>query len=128
MTSPLEDALRIQLEAAQLGFDWREARELWDKLAEEVEELKQAATEGRERTRDELGDLLFMAVNLARHLHVDASAALTQTNEKFNRRFAWIMRHRDQLPPLGHPQRLEAMEALWQDAKRAEKPSGGSAE
>lgn len=118
---PLKEALRIQLEAAEQGFDWREASELWDKLAEEVGELQRAVPEGPARTQDELGDILFMAVNLARHLGVDAHAALNQANDKFNRRFAYIMRRAQALPPVGAPDRLDAMEALWQEAKRLEK-------
>lgn len=121
IAEPLQEALRIQLEAAQLGFDWRETQELWDKLAEEVAELKAATAEGRERTQDELGDLLFMAVNLARHLGVDAVTSLAQANEKFNRRFSHVLAHLDQLPPLGDSRRLEAMETYWLEAKRAEK-------
>jgi uncharacterized protein YabN with tetrapyrrole methylase and pyrophosphatase domain len=117
---PLETALRIQLEAARLGFDWRETRELWEKLAEEVGELQRATGESPARVQDELGDLLFMAVNLARHLGVDASAALQQANAKFQRRFAHVCADLDQLPPLGDPRRLDAMEARWQEAKRAE--------
>ena len=117
----LAEALRIQLEAARHGFDWREAGELWDKLAEEIGELQQAVGEGRERTQDELGDLLFMVVNLARHLGVDAGAALNQANAKFNRRFAYILQNAEGLPPLGAPDRLDAMEALWQEAKRQER-------
>lgn len=118
---PLAQALQIQLEAAKQGFDWRETRELWDKLAEEIGELQAAVSEGRERTQDELGDLLFMAVNLARHLGVDAQAALRQANAKFSHRFDYILRHSATLPPLGAPERLEEMEALWQQAKGLEK-------
>ena len=121
MTNPLDEAMRIQLDAAKLGFDWRELQELWDKLAEEVGELKQAVSEGPDRTRDELGDLLFMAVNLARHLGVDPARALTEANEKFTRRFDFILAHVEQLPAIGHPQRLNAMEALWQEAKMHER-------
>ncbi|HUP91592.1 MAG TPA: MazG nucleotide pyrophosphohydrolase domain-containing protein [Solimonas sp.] len=118
---PLAEALRLQLEAARLGFDWRHLGELWDKLAEETVELQQAAGEGRERAQDELGDLLFMVVNLARHLGVDASAALTGANAKFSRRFSHILQNLEKLPDLGHPQRIDAMEAFWQEAKRFEK-------
>ncbi|HVT36956.1 MAG TPA: MazG nucleotide pyrophosphohydrolase domain-containing protein [Nevskiaceae bacterium] len=118
---PLVDALRVQLIAEREGFDWRHLDELWDKLAEEIGELKVAAGEGRERAQDELGDLLFMAVNLARHLKVDANAALAGANAKFLRRWEHIMRHAHTLPPLGAPGRLEAMETLWQEAKRLEK-------
>lgn len=118
---PLDDALRLQRDAAALGFDWRELDELWDKLAEEIGELKDAVHESRAAVQDELGDLLFMAVNLARHLGVDARAALDRANAKFSRRFAHVCAALEQLPPIGDPRRLEEMEARWQDAKRAEK-------
>ena len=124
MTEPLNQAMTLQLQAAQLGFDWRELGELWDKLAEEVGELQQAVTQGPERVRDELGDLLFMAVNLARHLGVDPAQALIGANEKFSRRFGHIVDHLEQLPAIGHPQRLSAMEALWQEAKQQERLQG----
>lgn len=118
---PLAAALRMQQEAATLGFDWREVDELWAKLAEEIGELQAAVHEGPAAIEDELGDLLFMAVNLARHLGVDAASALRSSNAKFTRRFAHICAHLEQLPPLGDARRLDAMEALWQDAKRLEK-------
>lgn len=118
---PLKGALRVQLAAAEQGFDWRETRELWDKLAEEIGELRAAVEQGPERVRDELGDLLFMAVNLARHLKVDATQALIEANQKFARRYAFILRHAATLPALGAPDRLDAMEALWQQAKQLER-------
>jgi uncharacterized protein YabN with tetrapyrrole methylase and pyrophosphatase domain len=99
---PLAEALRLQREAAALGFDWRRQGELWDKLAEEIGELREAVGEGPARIEDELGDLLFMAV-------------------KFARRFAHVCDDLVGLPPIGDPRRLEAMEARWQDAKRAER-------
>ena len=125
MSEPLAEALRIQHAAAELGFDWRESGELWDKLAEEIAELKQAVGEGPERIRDELGDLLFMVVNLARHLRIDPAQALLEANNKFNSRFNYITKNIDRLPEIGHAQRLEAMEQLWQDAKRLERMQGG---
>ena len=118
---PLAGAHRLQREAAALGFDWRETAELWDKLAEEVGELQAAVHEGPARIEDELGDLLFMAVNLARHLGVDASAALAGANAKFARRFAHVCAELERLPPIGDPRRIVEMEARWQDAKRAER-------
>ncbi|HET8882181.1 MAG TPA: MazG nucleotide pyrophosphohydrolase domain-containing protein [Solimonas sp.] len=118
---PLAEALRLQREAAALGFDWRRQDELWDKLAEEIGELREAVGEGPARIEDELGDLLFMAVNLARHLGVDARAALAGANAKFARRFAHVCDDLVGLPPIGDPRRLDAMEARWQDAKRAER-------
>jgi uncharacterized protein YabN with tetrapyrrole methylase and pyrophosphatase domain len=121
---PLAEALQLQLDAARTGFDWRHLEELWDKLAEEVGELRQAVGEGPDRAEDELGDLLFMAVNLARHLGVDAACALARSNEKFRRRYGLVLEHLDELPPLGDPARLERMEAWWQEAKRREREGG----
>ncbi len=117
----LSEALRLQRDAAEHGFDWRHLDELWDKLAEETRELQLAAGESRDAAEDELGDLMFMAVNLARHLQVDPSIALARANAKFVRRFAHVMAGASTLPPLGHPARLDAMERLWQDAKQIER-------
>ncbi|AXQ29189.1 MazG family protein [Solimonas sp. K1W22B-7] len=121
MIRPLAEALRLQREAAELEFDWRHLDELWDKLAEEVGELQQAAGESQDRREDELGDLLFMAVNLARHLGVDAERALARANAKFERRFGHVCKHLAQLPPPGDPRRLDEMERYWQEAKQAER-------
>lgn len=126
MTNPLDEAMRLQLDAAKLGFDWRELKELWEKLAEEVGELQQAVSEGPDRMRDEMGDLLFMAVNLARHLGVDPVQALIDANAKFSRRFNFILDNVEQLPAIGHPQRLDAMETLWQKAKTQERQQGST--
>ena len=115
---PLAAALQLQQAAAAEGFDWQDAQGLWDKLAEEIGELR-AATTAAER-REELGDLLFMVVNLARHLGCEPQAALHAANAKFASRWAHIQAHRERLPTQ-QPARLEAMEALWQDAKRRER-------
>ncbi len=118
---PLLRAARVQRSAARTGFDWPAGDPaLWRKLHEEIRELKAVA---RQRTlaREELGDLLFMAVNLARHLKVDAGQALAAAVRKFGRRYAHVMKHARGLPPKGHPQRLARMDALWQQAKRQEK-------
>jgi uncharacterized protein YabN with tetrapyrrole methylase and pyrophosphatase domain len=125
MSDVLTVAMRLQREAAALGFDWRERQELWEKLAEETEELKVAATQSRAAATDELGDLLFMAVNLARHLGIDPAEALRSTNDKFSRRFAQVTKNLENLPPIGDPRRLDEMEARWQQAKRAEKKTAG---
>ncbi len=117
----LDAAMQLQREAAQLGFDWRHIDELWDKLAEETLELQQAAKQSRDAAEDELGDLLFMAVNLARHLGVEPVVALRRANAKFSRRFAHVTAGLAELPPLGDSQRLDAMEARWLEAKRFEK-------
>ena len=116
---PIRDALAMQRAAAREGFDWRRSRDLWPKLAEEVDELRRARTDAERR--EEIGDLLFMLVNLARHLDVDPSIALGAANRKFSRRYAFIRRHLAELPPRGDRRRLDAMEALWQEAKRRER-------
>ncbi|MDR3415855.1 MAG: MazG nucleotide pyrophosphohydrolase domain-containing protein [Nevskia sp.] len=119
MAEPIAEALRLQLDAAAQGFDWDDPAGLWDKLAEEVAELRQAGdAAGR---AEELGDLLFMVVNIARHLGVEPAAALTAANLKFCRRYAYIQRELERLPPLGDPDRLHRMEELWQQAKLDER-------
>lgn len=116
---PLAQAQALQRDAAAQGFDWDRIEPLWDKLAEEIAELQAAVGEGARRREDELGDLLFMAVNIARHLGVDAVAALRAANAKFERRYRYVMQYAAELPPPGHPARLARMEALWLQAKRA---------
>jgi uncharacterized protein YabN with tetrapyrrole methylase and pyrophosphatase domain len=119
LADPLADALALQRDAAAEGFDWTDQAGLWDKLAEEIGELRAAATP--EHRTDEFGDLLFMALNLARHLAIDPADALVQANAKFRRRFEFIQRHRADLPALGDPARLQRMEELWRQAKALER-------
>jgi uncharacterized protein YabN with tetrapyrrole methylase and pyrophosphatase domain len=124
LSEPLRTALSLQRAAAREGFDWKKLEELWDKLHEEIGELRAARTH-LER-QEELGDLLFMLVNLARHMEVDPAQALTAANRKFKRRYGYVMKHGADLPPLRDPSRIDAMEALWQQAKQLEKlkPAG----
>lgn len=122
MDEPLRDALALQRRAAAQGFDWQELAGLWIKLEEEIAELR-GADDAASRA-DELGDLLFMAVNLARHLGVDPTLALHGANRKFTRRFDYIMERVAELPPPGDARRLAAMEALWCEAKVRERHRG----
>jgi MazG family protein len=80
-------ASRIQEKAKQVGFEWDNKADVWEKVEEEMEELKEAETISVERTEEEFGDLLFSLVNYARFLHIDAETALEKTNKKFIRRF-----------------------------------------
>jgi uncharacterized protein YabN with tetrapyrrole methylase and pyrophosphatase domain len=116
---PLRQAHLIQAEAARSGFDWPHIDQVWDKLQEELQELR--AESSPDRLRDELGDVIFVLVNLARHLGVDPQQALSDANAKFARRFAYVMAHAEALPPMTAPGRLDAMEALWQAAKQQER-------
>ena len=115
---PVRDALDLQRDAAAHGFDWTHADELWAKLDEEVGELREATAQGPARVLDEFGDLLFVALNLSRHLKVDPATALAHANEKFRRRFAVVMAARASWETLQGAARIERMEQLWQQAKQ----------
>src|SRR5690349_20559766 len=82
-------ALKLQQKAARVGFDWPDVAPVFDKLHEEIDEVRAefAAGAGTERLADEIGDVLFVCVNLARHARVDVSRALRHANAKFERRF-----------------------------------------
>ena len=113
---PLGHARAVQRAAARLGFDWPAGDpRAWRKLAEEIRELK-AVAGNRRLAEEELGDLLFMVVNLSRHLHVDPDRALRHATRKFSRRFAYVMK--GTFPPLGDRRRLGAMEKRWLEAKK----------
>jgi len=115
-------AAKLQQRAASVGFEWREAGPMLDKLAEEVEEVRVEFERGAaaERLEDELGDVLFVTANLARHAGVDFSRALRRANAKFERRF----RAMEALAAAeGRPlieRSLEEQEALWRQVKREE--------
>ena len=112
----LIEAQQISSKAAGVGFDWENAEQVLEKLDEELDELA-AAREGgsREELEGEVGDLLFVIVNLARFLKVDPEQALRKTNAKFRKRFAHVEAGA-KLPGAS----IAEMEALWQEAKRAD--------
>lgn len=116
----LELALQKQADAAEHGFDWPETALVFDKIEEELGELREALTQGHEQRLDEAGDLLFVIVNLCRHLGVSPTDALAQANRKFDRRFAAVLSGRDQWDQLSGDARLQVMERLWQSAKQLE--------
>jgi ATP diphosphatase len=115
----LARATKLQRRAARVGFDWPQAAQVLDKISEEISEVRAELQDGRapERVRDELGDLLFALVNLARHLEVDAEAALRRTNGKFERRFRSIETALRAQGRRLEDASLDDMEALWQRAK-----------
>jgi ATP diphosphatase len=118
----LARAAKLQRRAARVGFDWPEAAQVLDKIAEEIAEVWAELADQSDAARlcDEIGDLLFATVNLARHLGVDPETALRQCNAKFERRFAWV---EDALRARGRrleDASLDEMETLWQEAKAAE--------
>lgn len=116
-------ALKLQKRAAQVGFDWRERTRVLDKLKEEILELSQAIAEKRsaEKLTDEMGDILFVCVNLARHIGVDPEAALRATNDKFARRFRHVEKTIGARGKTLNEVTLDEMDAAWDDAKREER-------
>jgi ATP diphosphatase len=117
----LTRAAKLQRRAASVGFDWPEAAQVLDKIEEEVAELRsELGDRSPERLRDEVGDLLFAAVNLARHLEIDAEAALRQANGKFERRFRSIENALAAQGRRPEETSLEELEALWQRAKASD--------
>lgn len=119
-------AEKLQKRAARVGFDWPEAAQVLDKIEEEIAELRAelASGAGSDRLEDELGDLLFAAANLARHLNIDPEAALRRTNRKFEVRFRRIEALLAAAGRTPAEASLDEMEALWQRAK-AEEHGGG---
>jgi nucleoside triphosphate diphosphatase len=118
----LSRALKLQEKAAKVGFDWDDVRAVIAKLREEVAEVEAEIGEGSAgKLSDEVGDLLFAAVNLARHLHVDPEAALRGANAKFERRFAHIEQRLAENGRGPEGADLDEMEALWLEAKGLER-------
>lgn len=116
----LLEALKVTKKAAKVGFDWKDTEQIFDKLDEEIAELKAAIEEGdTSHIDEEIGDLLFVIVNLARRLDVEPETALKKTNRKFRKRFRFI---EDALAETGtslEEAGLETMDGLWNDAKVA---------
>lgn len=116
----LNRAAKLQKRAAKVKFDWQDAGEVLHKVDEELEELKQAVSaDDREHIEEEMGDLLFVMVNLARHLSLNPETALRKATSKFEKRFRHmevaVQKENRHLSDLT----LEAQEDLWQQAKRS---------
>ncbi len=116
----LLEAFDMGKRAARTGFDWERYEDLISKLREEAEELAEArASADSDALEDEVGDLLFMAVNIARFLKVNPELALKRANRKFRERFGYIERALEAQGRTIEESSLEEMEALWQRAKSA---------
>jgi tetrapyrrole methylase family protein/MazG family protein len=116
---------KMQEKAARVGFDWTAVREITDKLSEELRELAEARDAAGERVREdahvreELGDVLFTVVNLARRLGIDAEGAMRDANRKFERRFRYMETFAQALGRQLNDMSLDELESLWQQAKMA---------
>ena len=114
----LLEGLKLTKKAAKVGFDWENAGQIFDKVDEEITELKEAIEKGETgNAAEEIGDLLFVVMNLARHLDVEPETALKKTNRKFRQRFRFIegelKRHGKNLEGAS----LKEMDDLWNKAK-----------
>jgi MazG family protein len=134
----LQEAHKISSKAAHVGFDWPEIQGLFEKLTEETRELQEhlkglpaslnpqqkpeVPLELLEQVEGEVGDLLFVLVNIARYLSIDPESALRKTNRKFRRRFGWLEERLRELGRTLEQATLEEMESLWQQAKSLEVP------
>lgn len=121
-------ATKLQNRAAHVGFDWPHISQVMDKLEEEIQEIHAEITQGapQERMEDEIGDLLFVGVNLARHARVDPEAALRRANAKFERRFRRIETLLAAQGRTPYESTLDEMDALWDRAKHEENTPAGT--
>ena len=109
-------AAKLQKRAASVGFDWTEAEPVYAKVDEEIQEVKEATDQ--DHIEEEIGDLLFAVVNLARHKQVNPEAALQRANEKFKSRFQTIEQRLSEQGKNATDCNLDELEALWQQAKQ----------
>ena len=115
-------AYRIQDKARNVGFDWKEKEDVWDKVQEELEELKVELAKGdKENSTQELGDFIFSVINAARLYKLNPDNALEKTNQKFIRRFNYVEDHSLKKGKNLKDMSLEEMDKLWNEAKLQEK-------
>ncbi|TCZ68334.1 nucleoside triphosphate pyrophosphohydrolase [Flaviaesturariibacter aridisoli] len=115
----LVKAMRLQEKAKQVGFEWDNKEQVWEKVEEELGELREAQETGDpKKVEEEFGDVLFSLVNFARFLNVDAENALAVTNNKFTARFTQMEERARQKGRSLNEMTLEEMDALWNEIKR----------
>ncbi len=115
-------AYRIQDKARNVGFDWEKREEAWDKVHEEIDELRaELARDDRERSTSEFGDFLFSLINVARLYHINPDNALEQTNLKFIRRFGYVEAKAKEQDRQLQDMTLQEMDDLWNEAKKQER-------
>lgn len=117
-------AVKLTKYAAVTGFDWPDAQAVFEKLSEETDELKEAVDQGdRDAMEEELGDLLFVCANLARHMQVDPAAALRRANAKFEKRFREVEKRAKLQDPKKENFDLKVLDELWNQVKAEQKNS-----
>ncbi|REJ75295.1 MAG: nucleoside triphosphate pyrophosphohydrolase [Acidobacteria bacterium] len=116
----LLEGLKLTSKAAKVGFDWENSEQVLEKLDEELDELHKAVEKGgSEEIEEEIGDLLFVLLNLARKLEVEPETALKKTNRKFRKRFAYIEKELENGGKRPEDSSLEELDELWNKAKSA---------
>jgi tetrapyrrole methylase family protein/MazG family protein len=116
---PLDRACKLQKKAAKVGFDWPSIEGVYDKLQEEISEVMEAVnTKSVEKTEDELGDLLFSAVNLCRYLEIEPSVELHRTNSNFVNRFKYMEKKMKETGMEMNRENLGIMEQYWNAVKK----------
>jgi len=113
-------AYRMQDKTRQVGFEWENDQQVWEKVEEEIAEFKEASVSGADKfaLEDEFGDILFSLINYARYKGIDPETSLEKVNQKFKRRFEYI---EAQSPKPLTEMKLEEMDQLWDEAKRLER-------
>ncbi len=121
---PLDRAFKIQNKAGKVGFDWNSIDEVWKKLDEELNELKEMiASDNAERITEELGDVFFTLVNIARFLDTNPSTALHITNEKFKKRFGYVETEMKKVKKEMSSKHFDLMDQYWEESKKRSKYS-----
>ena len=117
-------AQQLSKRAAKVGFDWMKAEEVFVKIEEELQELKEAVIDkSSQATLEEMGDLLFVIVNASRHLGINSETALSHASDKFERRFRYIENRLQQQSRTLEQTNMKEMDRLWDEAKNLEKRS-----
>lgn len=125
----LLEGLKLTKKAAKVGFDWENSDQIFEKLSEETLELKAAIADGdKKNISEEIGDLLFVIQNLARHLDVEPESALKRTNRKFRSRFKFIEKELERYGKTPGEASLEEMDILWNISKEEAAPDADSDE
>jgi MazG family protein len=119
----LTRAMKLGKRASAVGFDWHDSAGAFDKVEEELQEIRAAfqTQAAHDHVADEIGDLLFGIANVCRHLKIDPEAALRRTNAKFERRFGYVEKRLAEQGRAPAQATLEEMDTLWDEAKRTER-------
>lgn len=113
----LLQAYRIQEKVASIGFDWQDRNQVWEKVEEEIREIKAVPVDNKDELEAEFGDLLFSLVNYARHSGLSPEGALSRTNRKFKRRFEHVEKRMKETGREWHETSLQQMDLFWDEAK-----------